>query len=346
MKIAVLAGGYSPERDVSLVSAGLIAKALCRNGHRVALIDAYLGADIPDAGADSLFAREITEEYHITENVPDLKKLRETSGNGDALIGKNVIEICRSADIVYIGLHGATGENGQLQALFDCHGIKYTGAGYVGCALAMDKEMSKLLFRVSGIPTPDGITAKPETTREEIIEKVGLPCVTKPCSGGSSVGVSIVRCENSLEKAMKDAFEYEDRVIAEKLVKGREMTVGILCGEALPPIEIIPKSGFYDYKNKYQSGLTEEICPPDITKSEDKLLRETALHAMRALRIEEHAYCRVDMILESDGTPRVLEVNTLPGMTPTSLLPQAAKVAGYGYDELCEKIVMSAWENR
>ncbi|MBQ7604641.1 MAG: D-alanine--D-alanine ligase [Clostridia bacterium] len=346
MNIAVLAGGYSPERDVSLVSAILIARALCRNGHRVALIDAYLGTDLPEEGAEALFSGEITREYSITESVPDLEKLRNESGNGDALVGKNVIEVCRAADIVYIGLHGASGENGEIQALLDCHGIKYTGTGYLGCALAMDKEISKVLFRGAGIDTPDGITATRESDAGRILREVGLPCVIKPCSCGSSVGVSIVRDRDSLGDALSCAFAYEDRVLAEKLVTGREMTVGILCGEALPPIEIIPKSGFYDYKNKYQGGMTEEICPPDITGEEDALLRKTALRAMRALRIDEHAYCRVDVILSGDGTPVVLEVNTLPGMTPTSLLPQAAAAAGIGYDALCEKIAVSAYESR
>ncbi|MBR5768269.1 MAG: D-alanine--D-alanine ligase [Clostridia bacterium] len=345
MKIAVLAGGYSPERDVSLVSAVLISKALVRNGHRVALVDVYLGTELPEGGADALFTDNITKEYHITESVPDLGQLKSGSGNGDALVGRNVLSVCLAADMVYIGLHGAMGENGQLQALLDCHGIKYTGTGYLGCALAMDKEISKQLFRASGIPTPGGITAVCEADAGRILSEVGLPCVIKPCSGGSSVGVSIVRCEKELSGALREAFVYEDRVLAEELVTGREMTVGVLCGEALPPIEIIPKSGFYDYKNKYQGGLTEEICPPDITPAEDRILRDTALSAMRALRIENRAYGRVDMILTESGGPVVLEVNTLPGMTPTSLLPQAAAAAGYGYDALCEKIVMSALDS-
>lgn len=337
MKIAVLAGGLSPERDVSLVSASLIASALCRRGHRVAFIDVYLGTDETDP--EKLFTNIPPVIPKVSETEPDLEELKRKSGNGDALIGKNVINVCLSADRVFVGLHGGMGENGQLQACLDCFGIKYTGTGYAGSLLAMDKELTKAMFSLAGVTTPEGIMVRNDgNATGEIASKIGFPCVVKPCSCGSSVGVSIVDTEAELAEALSKAFFYEDRVLVEKKIVGRELTVGILRGKVLPPIEIIPKCGFYDYKNKYQKGLTEEICPAPITSAELETVDRTALKAMHALKIDESSYCRADFILAENGEAYCLEVNTLPGMTPTSLIPQAAAAAGIGYDELCEII--------
>ena len=339
MKITVLAGGLSPERDVSLTSGSLISNALRRRGHKVALVDVYLGVDT-EKELETLFTDEPTEVYNVKESEPDLNKLKAESGNGEALIGKNVIELCKLADVVFLALHGAMGENGQLQATLDCYGIKYTGTGYAGSLLAMDKDLTKKLLLQEGIPTAKSVTVTERGTAAfEILNTVGLPCVIKPCSCGSSVGISIVRTEKELKTALGSAFEYEDRVLAEQFIVGREMTVGILQGKALPPVEIIPKSGFYDYKNKYQSGMTEEICPPDITPEESELLSSAALRVASALRLG--TYCRIDFIL-SEGTPYCLEANTLPGMTPLSLLPREAQAAGIPYEELCEIIAYDA----
>ncbi len=338
MNITVLAGGLSPERDVSLTSGSLIANALRRKGHRVALVDVYLGVE--EADLSSLFISEEQPAYRVAETEPDLNKLKAESGNGDALIGPNVIDLCHIADVVFLALHGAMGENGQLQATLDCFGIKYTGTGYVGSTLAMDKDISKKLMVEAGIPTAESVTVTEKTASvADIMASVGLPCVIKPCSCGSSVGVSIVHDEKELESALKAAFAYEDRILVEKKIVGREMTVGILQGKTLPPVEIIPKRGFYDYKNKYQSGMTDEICPPDITEEEGKILSEAALKVAEALRLG--SYGRVDFIL-SDGIPYCLEANTLPGMTPLSLLPREAAAAGIPYDDLCAIIAADA----
>ncbi|MBE6622225.1 MAG: D-alanine--D-alanine ligase [Ruminococcaceae bacterium] len=338
MNITVLAGGLSPERDVSLTSGSLIANALRRKGHRVALVDVYLGTDVTDA--DALFISEEMPAYRVSESEPDLNQLKAESGNGDALIGKNVIEACRLADVVFLALHGAMGENGQLQATLDCFGIPYTGTGYVGSLLAMDKDISKKLMVEGGVPTATSITLmKGKASSADVMSVIGLPCVIKPCSCGSSVGVSIVHDEKELEDALAAAFAYEDRVLVEKKIVGREMTVGILRGKTLPPVEIIPKCGFYDYKNKYQSGMTEEICPPAITEEEGRLLSDAALKVAELLRLG--SYCRIDFIL-SDGVPYCLEANTLPGMTPLSLLPREAAAVGISYDELCEIIATDA----
>ncbi len=339
MKITVLAGGLSPERDVSLTSGSLIANALRKRGHKVALVDVYLGVK-DGTELEALFTDTPAEVYSVKESEPDLNKLKAESGNGEALIGNKVIELCKLADVVFLALHGAMGENGQLQATLDCFGIKYTGTGYVGSLLAMDKDLTKKLLLGEGIPTAKSVTVtEKEGVTSEILEKIGLPCVIKPCSCGSSVGISIVRSEKELQAALDSAFEYEGRVLAEQFIVGREMTVGILRGKALPPVEIIPKSGFYDYKNKYQSGMTEEICPPDITPEETELLSNAALRVASALRLG--TYCRIDFIL-SDGIPYCLEANTLPGMTPLSLLPREAQATSISYEELCEIIAADA----
>ena len=339
MKITVLAGGLSPERDVSLTSGSLIANALCRKGHRVALVDVYLGTELTE-NVDDMFINKTDHFYAVPEKEPDLDELKKTSGNGDALIGRGVIELCRAADVVFLALHGGPGENGQIQAALDCHGIKYTGTGYRGSLLAMDKDITKKLFIGAGIPTAESVTLNERTaTVPYIAEKIGLPCVVKPCSCGSSVGVSIVENESELKNALEAAFRFEDHVLVEKKIVGREMTVGILGGRTLPPVEIIPKTGFYDYKNKYQAGMTDEICPPDITPEEDRALSEAALRVAKVLRLG--TYCRVDFIL-SGGVPYCLEANTLPGMTPLSLLPREAKAVGIDYDTLCDMIVSDA----
>jgi len=238
------------------------------------------------------------------------------------------------------------GENGQLQATLDNFGIKnYTGSGFAGSLLAMNKEISKKLFRFDNIPTADWVTvnSNDENAEKTILESIGLPCVIKPLSCGSSVGVSIVETEAELAGALRAAAVYEGRVLAEKKITGREFSVGYLGGQVLPPIEIIPVSGFYDYKNKYQPGSTVEICPAELTEGQVARVSELTAAVFKALDLS--GYGRVDFILsESDGDFYCLEANTLPGMTPTSLLPQEAAAAGIGYDELCEKIVALAKE--
>lgn len=342
MNIVVLAGGISPERDVSLSSASLISVALMKKGHKVALIDVYEGLSDGVEPSLKLFRDDKIYTYKVDENVPDLDEVIRRNGGRKELVGPGVIEICRLADVVYIGLHGAMGENGQLQAMLDIYGIKYTGSDYLGSAIAMDKDIAKKMMSDAGVPTPGGIYCdlKCDNIRAKVNE-VGLPCVIKPCSCGSSVGVSIIENEEELEAALEFAQKYEDKILIERRIKGREMTVAILDGEVLPAIEIIPKSGYYDYKNKYQSGMTTEICPAPITnEASEKMANYTRL-AFNALRLRGLA--RMDYILTDDGEAYCLEANTLPGMTPTSLLPQAAAAVGISYEDLCDKIVRMAF---
>lgn len=339
MKIAVVCGGLSNERDVSITSGSCVARALREKGHKVVLLDLYYGYSGKYMDPAELFEREQEDlRYSVREETPDIEKMI-ADGDGSR-IGKNVIEICRAADISFLALHGEDGENGKVQATFDMFGIRYTGSGYLGSALAMNKELSKALFRHSGIPTPAGIVLEKGA---ESYEDVGFPCVVKPCSGGSSVGTSIVYSRDEYDAALEFAFRFEARVLVERYVKGRELTVGVMDGRAMPVIEIIPKSGWYDYKNKYQAGLTEELCPAPLSPEDTDRVQRLAERVAEALMID--VYCRADFLMdESDGQLYCLEANTLPGMTPTSLVPQMGAAQGMDFGEVCEKIIAVSME--
>ena len=236
------------------------------------------------------------------------------------------------------------GENGQLQALLDCYGIVYTGSPYAGCAVAMDKDISKRIVCREGIDTARWITMnRGELSAARVLDELGLPCVVKPIGCGSSVGVSLVHTESELGAALDEAERCGQAVVAEEFVGGREFSVGVLGERALPSIEIEPKGGFYDYKNKYQAGCTVETTPANIPPQLEQRLREASLTAHRALGL--YSYSRSDFIYrEQDDRLVYLETNTLPGMTPTSLLPQEAAAVGIGYPELCETVVRYALE--
>lgn len=338
MKIAVVCGGLSSERDVSITSGSCVARALREKGHKVVLLDLYYGYNGSYDDPAELFEREQEDiSYSVKEETPDIAKLIENGGG--SRIGSNVIEICRAADISFLALHGEDGENGKLQATFDMHGIKYTGSGYLGSAVAMNKEITKIMLRAAGIPVPDGIVLE----KGGEIKNVGFPCVVKPCSGGSSVGTSMVANAQEYAAALELAFKFEDHVLVERFIKGRELTVGVMGGRAMPVIEIIPKSGWYDYKNKYQAGLTEEICPAPIGREDTKRVSELAEKVSAALMID--VYCRVDFLMDNaSGELFCLEANTLPGMTPTSLIPQMGREQGLDFGQVCEKIIELSME--
>jgi D-alanine-D-alanine ligase len=335
LHIVVLAGGYSPERDVSLSSGSLIANALIERGHRVLLLDVYEGLPSLPADTDTLFRSTPYDPYVIPTSVPDLDALRARVNNGNSLIGHNVLSLCRLADKVFLALHGAMGENGQLQATLESYGIPHTGSDYAGSLLAMDKDLSKRLLRDAGLPTPDWTVVTPETA-EDALRELPFPCVVKPLSGGSSVGISMVEDRGALQRALAEAFRWERRVLIEKRITGRELTVAILDGEALPAVEIRPFTGFYDYENKYQ-GTTEEICPAPIPREAAEQLSALCKRAFSVLRLRH--YARFDVMMDEEGRFFILEANTLPGMTPTSLLPLSAATAGISYAELCERLV-------
>ena len=339
MKIVVLAGGLSPERDVSLSSGTMACNALLSLGHQAILVDLFFG--VPDwDGETDLFAHACAPApYRISEREPDLDALRRSRKAGfNEYIGLHVPELCAQADIVYMALHGDCGENGELQAFFDARGIRYTGSGAAACKAAMNKWTSKLAFIEAGIQTPRGMRLTMGEPFDP--ESVPLPCVVKPCNGGSSIGVSVVRERETLLDALKLAFSLEPTVLIEEYIRGREISCGILGETALPLIEIIPLHGFYDYKNKYQQGAAREVTPADVEPAITQRIRDLSLSVFRLLGMS--VYGRVDFLLTDDGEAYCLEANTLPGMTPTSLLPQEAAVEGYSYEQLCDTIIQTS----
>lgn len=338
MKVIVLAGGLSPERDVSLKSGSLVANSLIKSGYDVMLLDLYLGIN------NKVFTPEYRNNkmnsyysYEILNNEPDLEKLKKDAYkfNKDSLIGEGVIDLCKNADIVFMALHGSIGENGKLQALFDIYGIKYTGTGCEGSVLAMNKNLSKEIMMQNNINTAKWIKLSLDNNIN--YNEIKYPCVVKPCTCGSSIGISILDSKEELENALVYAKKYENNIIIEEKISGREFSVGILENKALPPIEIIPKKGFYDYKNKYEENSTIEVCPVQIDSDLEQKLKEVALKVHKVLNLG--MYSRIDFIVDKNNDIYCLEANTLPGMTQTSLLPQEAKSSGIDYDELCEKII-------
>ena len=340
MKIVVLAGGLSPERNVSLSSGTKIAQALRGLGHSVALVDMYFGLeDYPGLAPEELYGAPAPAGWQSVDRAePDLaavRAARKWEGKGE--FGPGVLDLCRGTDIVFLALHGQCGEDGRVQAAFDLLDIPYTGSGYLGSAIAMDKDLTKRLVR--------DVTATPAWTMAEYTEKevdsltsrTAVPCVVKPVDSGSSIGVSIARDKKELHAALVEGLKYGGRCVLERYVKGREIQVGVLDGKALPAIEIIPKEGFYDYENKYQPGAAEEVCPAPITAEQAADVAEQAEAVYRTLGLA--VYSRADFILDENGVFWFLEINTLPGMTPTSLMPQEAAAAGLDYPGLCQRII-------
>ena len=339
MKIVVLAGGTSTERDVSLSSGSKIYRALKNRGHQVILLDVYLGYESESPVTEQLFDLDVDwakDIQAVSAEHPDLSHLKELRRDGGkSMFGPNVLALCDMADLVFLGLHGANGED-RIQAAFDLMGIPYTGTGYLSSALAMDKHITKEFFRNAGIPTPAGITLKCGEKADP--SSVPYPCMVKTACGGSSVGTYRVDRPEDLQKALDDAYTFGDDVIVEQFISGREFSVGVIDGKALPIIEIAPLEGFYDYKNKYQPGSTIETCPAELSPELTGKMQRYAEMAFEALGMR--SYARMDFMMDaSDSSIYCLEANTLPGMTPTSLLPQEAAVIGMSFEDLCEKLI-------
>lgn len=336
MKIVVLAGGTSTEREISIVSGTGICGALRQKGHQAVLIDIFCGVDEVDW--DEPFPAEYDVDaasaYMVSFNaeIENMKKSRRS------FFGPNVLKLCELADIVFLALHGANGEDGKVQAAFDLMGIRYTGTGFFSSAMAMDKGITKQLFMMNQVPTPKG-AAMEKSSCTKNLKDLGMdfPVVVKTCCGGSSVGVYIAKNQAEYEKALDDAYSYEDEVVVEEYIQGREFSVAVVDGKAYPVIEIAPLVGFYDYKNKYQAGSTVETCPADISPELTEQMQRYAEKAAAALSLE--AYSRMDFMMRENGEMFCLEANTLPGMTPTSLIPQEAQVLGMDYPTLCEELI-------
>ena len=340
MKIVVLCGGLSPERNVSISSGTKIASALAARGHQVVLTDMFLGLEDYPGDLQTIFENPPARgSAKISSVAPDLEAVKASrKWRSPSHFGKHVLEVCAMADIVFLALHGRTGEDGRVQAAFDLLGIPYTGSGYLGSAIAMDKDLTKRLVAPLGVRTPQWqIVDSRAMDIDAVCKNAALPCVVKPVDSGSSIGVAIAHDDGELRAALLDAAKEGSRVVVEQYISSREVQIGILDGKALPSIEIIPAEGFYDYANKYQPGAAKEITPAPIPPETEQALAEAALTVFHALGLR--AYSRADFILDAEGQLWFLEINTLPGMTPTSLVPQEAEAAGISYGELCERVI-------
>ncbi|MER2235618.1 MAG: D-alanine--D-alanine ligase [Candidatus Limivicinus sp.] len=353
MKIVVLGGGISTERHVALVTATSACQALRRRGHKAVFVDLFFGMENYDKPLEQAFDEPdgLCGNVAIETEAPDLDAVRrsrryQSPGN----LGSGVAEICALADCVFLGLHGRDGEDGKIQSLLDLIGVPYTGSGPLASAIAMDKDTAKRILKAAGVRTPvwqvHDIPAGTEALRH-LADTLPVPCVVKVYDGGSSLGVKFPNNHDEMFDALNEISCFGSRFILEEKISGRELTVPVLDGRALSPIEIVSPTGEFDYVAKYQSGDlgAREICPADLTEEEEQALRSAAeqVHQVLDLRV----YSRSDFILDASGRVWFLEVNTLQGMTPTSLIPKAAAVEGISYDELIEKIVLlSLRENR
>lgn len=347
LDIVVLAGGLSMERNVSLSSGTKVCRALRSRGHRAVLVDMFLGLEGYDGAVEDVFDAPdgLCRDFSVAREEPDLAAVRASRRDKSAsLFGKDVLRVCRMADVVFLALHGACGEDGRVQAAFDLLGVPYTGSGCLGSAIAMDKDLTKRL--VAGrVATPRWrVVTYTADEVDGIAADTRLPCVVKPIASGSSIGVSIARDRDELRAALLGCLAYGSRVVLEQYIEGREIQVGILAGRAMPSIEIIPKQGFYDYANKYQAGAAEEITPAPIPEAWERELKSATEAVFRTIGLS--VYARADFIVTPDGTPYFLEINTLPGMTPTSLVPQEAAAMGMSYEDLCEAIVTESLKAR
>ena len=342
LKIVVLAGGLSPERSVSLSTGTMVTEALRARGHRAALVDMYFGLEDCAGPLEDYFDAPVPDGYRrVSREAPDLEQVRAARRDkSGSLFGPGVLELCRLADLVFLALHGTCGEDGRVQAAFDLLGIPYTGAGFLGSAIAMDKDLTKRM--VADVVSTPGWKTVTYTAGDidGLVAAARLPLVVKPVASGSSIGVSIAHTAEELRAALTGGLALGGRTVLEQYIRGREIQVGILEDAALPSIEIIPKAGFYDYENKYQPGAAVEVCPAEISPETEEKLRAAALRVYETLGLS--VYSRADFIVDEDGEPWFLEINTLPGMTPTSLLPQEAAAVGIDYGALVERIVLAS----
>jgi D-alanine-D-alanine ligase len=333
LKIAVLFGGTSEEREVSIASAAQVIPALRSLGHEVFAVDTATGRLQP-AEERKLLAAGVTREPPSTRQISQLR-------GRAAAFSPAAIDI-RAVDVVFLALHGGAGEDGRIQAMLDLAGIAYTGSNHIASAAAMDKDLAKRLFRSVGIPTPDWLMAP--ASADEVETKLGWPVVVKPNKQGSTIGLGIAGSARRLAAAIAGAGHFDNEVLIERFVPGRELTVGILDGAALPVGEIITQGDVFDYESKYQAGAAREIFPAALSTAESKAAQDFALRAHSVLKLG--VYSRIDFRLDEAGGIWCLEANTLPGMTATSLLPQAAKAAGIDFRELLERICNGALNKR
>lgn len=345
MKIVVALGGNTPEREVSLRTGAGIGRALIELGHEVTLLDTGTGKILPDpATALALGSGKLAPDASAAAAASGALVANATGAGG---LETYVRSIPRSADLVFIALHGGDGEDGTLQALLDLARIPYTGSGMRASAVSMDKSLSKRIFRDLGIPTPEWIELsapedpaaawRPSIDAADLARLGGYPLIVKPNDQGSSVGITVVDGPAALLPAIETARRYGRVIVVESFIEGREMTVSVLDDRVLPVVEIIPQGGWYDYERKYTSGASRYEVPAKIPSATAERIQALGLASFQALRCAGLA--RVDFRLAEDGTPYCLEVNTVPGMTETSLVPKAAQAAGLSYRDLVRAIV-------
>ncbi len=330
MKIAVLMGGTSDERDVSLASGVQVAAALRVAGHEVISVDTARGLLSPD-----------TEVHLLDEGV---RSAPPGSSELEILDEGHTVALVRDpslgrVDVFFLALHGGSGEDGTIQALLDAAGVAYTGSDRLGCSLAMDKEVTKRLLRDAKVPTPDWLIG-PQTA-DEVEAALGLPVIVKAAGGGSSLRLVLAHDRAELQAALDDSMSWDDLVLFERYHAGREFTVGVVGDETFPVGEIVPENEIFDYECKYQPGMAQEIFPAEIPETLSDRLRAMALEVHRVLRLRD--YSRVDFIVDDAGEIWCLEANALPGMTANSLLPKGASAAGISFPELCDRVARLAW---
>ena len=331
MNIAVLMGGTSEERAVSLASGRAVMEALRDGGHEVHAVDTARGYVPPDEEERLLRAS-------VGTSPPDGQELAEAR-RGSLSLAVAELPVVREADVAFNVLHGGEGENGMVQAVLEMADIPFTGTGHLGCAIAMDKRLSKELFGVAAIPTPEWMP--PGGSESRALEQLGLPLIVKPSNGGSTVGLSLVRAAAELEPAMVEARRFDPDVLVERYVEGREITVAVLEGEALPPVEIFPGHELYDYESKYTPGTSRYEAPARLESEASERVSDLAVRAHNVLR--QGSFSRVDFRFGAeDGVFYCLEGNSVPGMTATSLFPKAAAAAGIAFPELCERLARAA----
>jgi D-alanine-D-alanine ligase len=329
-------GGTSSERDVSLASGLRIAEALRSRGHAVRAIDTAKG-ELSRSDEQRMLSDGVVKQQPPSPE--ELARMNaESLADTAARLPKR-----GECDVAFLALHGGRGEDGTIQALLDLAGVPYTGSGHLPSALAMDKDLSKHLFRAYDVGTANWMMATEAAappSAESVERALGWPVIVKPSKQGSTVGLSIVKQAAELAPAIAEAFEHDDEVMIEQFIAGRELTVGILGGDALPVGEIIPKHEIYDYECKYTAGMAEEIFPARLTAEQTAEVQAQARRAFAALKLGGCA--RIDFRMSTAGEFYCLEANTLPGMTVTSLIPQAAAAAGIPFPELCERIAQLA----
>ncbi len=328
MRITVLTGGATVERTVAFAGASQVVAALRGRGHVVAVVDLATGLLTEDV-EKRLLRTEVGTALPDVANLIDGER-RMLSG------GLAALEVVRTADVLFLVVHGGAGEGGILQAVLDVIGTPYTGSGPLGSALAVDKDLSKRLFRAAGVAVAEWCMVTPDFDAALVDRVIGWPAIVKPSKQGSTVGLTLVKRKADLSRAIDEASRWDDEVMIERFIPGRELTVGVLGTEALPPGEIIPKHELFDYECKYTPGMSQEIFPADLDAAVARKLQELAVQAHRALKLS--GYSRIDFRVTGGGDIFCLEANNLPGLTRTSLYPQAARAAGIDYAEMCERI--------